>query len=150
MITGLTVSDQNERIKRGWEHFKGAPLVRAAVKPPVFKGHPRYARQFSYNLMTFALRVFHNKETDLYEEANQAIIENSRFYIENTDVRDDRDSFYWNIGEGCRAILRYGTLGQDEPGLVSKEAETVFIEMALGYCKDNSLLGNAEWQGSAE
>lgn len=145
----LSVSAQNERIKRGWEHFRGAPLVRKEVKPPIFKGHPSVSRQFSYNLMTFALRVFHNRETEFYEEANKAIIENSKFYIENTEVRDDRDSFYWNIGEGCRAILRYGTLGQDEPGLVTKEAEAVFVEMALGYCKDNCLLSNAEWQGDA-
>lgn len=143
----LSVSAQNERIKRGWEHFRGAPLVRKEVKPPIFHGHPRVARDFSYALAIFTIRVFHNREKDFYADANQAIIDNSRFYIENTDVRDDRDSFYWNISEFCRVMLRYDSLGQDEAGLVSKEAEETFLEMALGYCKDNSLLSNAEWQG---
>ena len=143
----LSVAAQDERIRRGWEHFRGTRLVRKEVKPPVFHGHPRVSRDFSYALAIFTIRVFHNREKEFYADANQAIIDNSRFYIENTDVRDDRDSFYWNISEFCRVMLRYDSLGQDEAGLVSKEAEDTFIEMALGYCRDNSLLINAEWQG---
>ena len=145
----MTVENQNARIVRGWEHFRGAPLVRREIEPPVFHGHPRYARPFSYELAAFALRVFHNRETEFYADASQAILDNARFYIENTDVRDDRDSFYWNISEICRAMLRYDRFGQDEPGLISAEAEAAFLEMALGYCRDNSLLENAEWQGDA-
>ena len=147
MMHELTSRAQDERINRGWEHFKGAPVKHIEIKPPVFKGHPRYARPFSYELAIFTIRVFHNRETELYADANQSIIDNSRFYTENTDVRDDRDSFYWNIGEFCRVMLRYDRYGQDEPGLVSEEAENAFIEMALGYCRDNSRLINAEWQG---
>lgn len=145
----MQIQEQDERIRRGWEARRGEPLIYAEIKPPVFAGHPRFARDFSYRIATFALRVFHNRETDFYEDANRAIIKNSRFYIENTDVRDDRDSFYWNIGELCRAMLRYDSLGTDEAGLISPEAEAAFLEMALGYCHDMSRLRDAESAGTA-
>lgn len=140
----MSYTEQSERIRQGWEARRGVPLVYADVKPPVFAGHPRFAREFSYRIATFVLRVFHNRETEFYEEANRAIVKNSRFYIENTDVRDDRDSFYWNISELCRAMLRYDSLGTDEAGLISPEAEAAFLEMALGYCRDMSRLADAE------
>ena len=139
----MTYPEQDARIRQGWEARRGAPCVHAEVEPPVFAGHPRFSREFSYQIAIFVLRVFHNRETEFYDDANRALIENSRFYIENTDVRDDRDSFYWNIGELCRAVLRYGTLGTEEPGLITKEAEDVFLEMALGYCHDMSRLTDA-------
>jgi hypothetical protein len=134
---------QNERFLRGWESRRGEPLADIPVDPPVFAGHPRVARSFSRAIAHFVIRVFHNRETEYYDQANDAIIRNSKFYIENTDVRDDRDSFYWNIGEICRAILHYGTLGDEEPGLVSPEAEKIFLEMAYGYCNDMSKLDDA-------
>lgn len=135
---------QEERFLRGWESRRGEPLVYVPIEPPVFEGHPRFSRAFSRKIAQFVIRVFHNRETEFYEEANRAIIKNSSFYIENTDVRDDRDSFYWNIGEICRAMLRYDSQGTDEAGLVSPEAEKVFLEMAWGYCNDMSKLRDAD------
>lgn len=145
----MTIAEQNERIRQGWECHRGKARVHKPIEPPVFAGHPRFARAFSYEIAIFVLRVFHNRETEFYADASQAIIDNARFYIENTDVRDDRDSFYWNIGELCRAMLRYGSHGTDEPGLITPEAEEAFLEMALGYCHDNSRLTDAEWEGMA-
>ncbi|MBO4298057.1 MAG: hypothetical protein J5998_04600, partial [Clostridia bacterium] len=83
-----------------------------------------------------------------YALANEKIIENCRFYIENTDVRDDRDSFYWNIGELCRVMLHFGKNGDQESGLVTPEAEAVFRKMAMGYCHDMSKLNDAEYSGN--
>ncbi len=143
------ITEQDARFKEGWEAFRGKPLVKVPVKPPVFQGHPRFARDFSYHIAVFVIRVFHNRETEFYKDANDAIIENCRFYIENTDVRDDRDSFYWNISEICRSIIRYGKFGTDEPGLISPEAENTFLEMTLGYCHDISRLSDAEAEGMA-
>ena len=94
----MTYPEQDARIRQGWEARRGAPCVHAEVEPPVCAGHPRFSSEFSYQIAIFVLRVFHNRETEFYDDANRALIENSRFYIENTDVRDDRDSFYWNIG----------------------------------------------------
>ena len=137
---------QEERIKQGWESRRGAPLVHLPVDPPVFEGHPRVARSFSREIAHFVIRVFHNRETEFYADANDAIIRNSQFYLENKDVRDDRDSFYWNISEICRSVLRYGTLGFEEPGLVTPEAEKIFLELILLYCSENSQLTNAVCQ----
>lgn len=140
----MSIAEQNARFARGWEYNRGKPVVRKPVEPPIFAGHPCVARGFSYHLCTFVLRVFHNRETEFYDAANAAMIENCQYYIDNTDVRDDRDSFYWNIAELCRSMLRYGSRGFEEPGLVSTEAERVFLEMALGYVKDNSFFENAK------
>jgi len=145
----MTVQNQNDRIRQGWEELRGQPLVYEAVLPPLFVNHSRFARGFSHAIATFAIRVFHNREENFYADANRAIRENSRYYIEHTDVRDDRDSFYWNISEICRVILRYGTKGDNAPGLVSAETEAIFLEMALGYCRDHSRLTNAEVENRA-
>ena len=118
------------------------------VAPPVFNGHPRFARPYSLAIIHFALRVFHNAESNFYARANAKIVENCRFYIENTDVRDDRDSFYWNVGELCRAVLHYGAKGDIAPGRLSSDAEAAFREMAFGYCHDMSRLADAACDGT--
>ena len=135
---------QDQRIQQGWDVFRGQPLVDAPVEPPYFEGRPRYSREFSRRIASFVIRVFHNKEQEFYADANDALIRNAQFYIDNPDVRDDRDSFYWNIGEQCRAMLRYDRYGCDEPGLISPEAEAKFLELSLGYCQTMSLLTNAD------
>lgn len=140
------MNNQDARISAGWEALRGTALVNAPVEEPIFEGHPRFAREFSYQIAIFVLRVFHNREHAFYQDANQALIRNCRFYIENTDVRDDRDSFYWNISELCRAMLRYDSLGSDEAGLISPEAEQAFLDMAFGYCHDMSHLSDADSQ----
>ena len=61
----LTVNAQNERIKRGWEHFRGTPVKRLEIRPPVFKGHPRYARPFSYELALQKLVMYCCGHTDV-------------------------------------------------------------------------------------
>ena len=140
-------ANQELRILQGWESRRGEPYEPAAIVPPIFEGHPEVARWYSCRIATFALRVFHNREKEFYGQANELIRENSRYYIEHTDVRDDRDSFYWNIGEICRCILRYGTLGSDEPGLVTAATEAVFLEMAYGYCRDMSKREDSRAEG---
>ena len=131
------------RFTAAWESRRGQPLREVPVAPPVFNGHPRFARPYSLAIIHFALRVFHNAESNFYAHANAKIVENCRFYIENTDVRDDRDSFYWNVGELCRAVLHYGSKGDIAPGRLSSDAEAAFCEMAFGYCHDMSRLANA-------
>ncbi len=136
------------RFAAAWESRRGEPFKEVPVAPPVFNGHPRFARAYSLAIIHFALRVFHNAETNEYPLANRKIIENCRFYVENKDVRDDRDSFYWNVGELCRAVLHYGAKGDVAPGRLSSEAESAFREMAFGYCHDVSKLADAECDGT--
>ena len=136
------------RFAAAWESRRRQPLREVPVAPPVFNGHPRFARPYSLAIIHFALRVFHNAESNFYAHANAKIVENCRFYIENTDVRDDRDSFYWNVGELCRAVLHYGTKGDIAPGRLSSDAEAAFREMAFGYCHDISKLADAACDGT--
>ena len=136
------------RFAAAWASRRGEQLKEVPVAPPVFNGHPRFARPYSMAIIHYALRVFHNGESNEYARANSKVVENCRFYIENTDVRDDRDSFYWNIGELCRAVLHYGANGDIAPGRLSPEAESAFREMAFGYCHDISKLADAECDGT--
>ncbi len=136
------------RFAAAWASRRGEPLKEVPVAPPVFNGHPRFARPYSLAIIHYALRVFHNAESNDYARANAKVTENCRFYIENTDVRDDRDSFYWNVGELCRAVLHYGAKGDVAHGRLSSEAEAAFREMAFGYCHDISKLADAECDGT--
>jgi len=139
--------DSDRRIAAAWESRRGEPYQEVPVSPPIFHGHPRFAQKYSRAIIHFALRVFHNSETNEYALANRKIAENCRFYIENKDVRNDRDSFYWNVGELCRIVLHYGSKGDAAPGLLSQEAEAAFLEMAFGYCHDMSRLSDAAADG---
>ena len=136
------------RFAAAWNSRRDEAYREVPVAPPVFDRHPRFARPYSLAIIHFALRVFHNAETNAYALANRKIVENCRFYIENTDVRDDRDSFYWNVGELCRAVLHYGAKGDVAPGRLAPEAEATFREMAFGYCHDISRLADAACDGT--
>lgn len=84
------------RFEAAWNARRGEPYGNVPVSPPIFHGHPRVARGYSREIILFAARVFHNSETNFYGLANAKLLENCRFYIANKDVRNDRDSFYWN------------------------------------------------------
>lgn len=146
-MAAVGAADADARFRAAWESRRGEPYREIPVSPPIFHGHPRVARSYSLAIIYFALRVFHNAETNEYALANRKIVENCRFYIENRAVRDDRDSFYWNVGELCRAVLHYGEKGDVAPGRMSPEAEAAFREMAFGYCQDMSKLADAECDG---
>ena len=148
VVLAIRLPAADARFAAAWESRRGESLKEVPVAPPVFNGHPRFARPYSLAIIHYALRVFHNGESNEYARANAKIVENCRFYIENTDVRDDRDSFYWNVGELCRAVLHYGAKGDIAPGRLSPEAEAVFRDMAFGYCHDISKLADAECDGT--
>lgn len=137
-------ADVEANFARAWKSVRGSPYREIPVQPPVFKNHPRFARGYSGSIIDFAFRIFHNQETNFYALANAKIAENCRFYIENTDVRDDRDSFYWHIGTLCRTVLHYGRRGDVRPGLLAPETERVFNDMAFGYCHDMSKYSDAD------
>jgi len=148
VVLAIRLPAADARFAAAWASRRGEPLKEVPVAPPVFNGHPRFARPYSLAIIHYALRVFHNGESNEYARANAKIAENCRFYIENTDVRDDRDSFYWNVGELCRAVLHYGAKGDTAPGRLSPEAEAVFLKMAFGYCHDISKLADAACDGT--
>ena len=47
------------RFAAAWAARRGEPLKEVPVAPPVFNGHPRFARPYSLAIIHYALRVFH-------------------------------------------------------------------------------------------
>lgn len=142
--SNMAIDGAEARIAAAWKSRMGEPYAERAVLPPAFKGHPPIARDYSASIINFALRVFHNGETNFFALANRKLAENCRYYIDNTEVRDDRDSFYWDIGQLCRIVYHYGSRGDVKPGLLEPETEAVFREMAFGYCNDLSRVADAD------
>ena len=145
----MTDYQQEERIRQGWEARRGEDLQELPVQLPIFEGHPRVARAYSRSILLFALRVMVNGEEEFYAKANEKLREHCEFYDANRDVRDDRDSFYWHIGELCRLIHYFGRKGSRSPGRVSPEAEEAFYRMALSYCHDMSRIADTAWENLA-
>ena len=52
------------RFAAAWASRRGAQLKEVPVAPPVFNGHPRFARPYSMAIIHYALRVFHNGESN--------------------------------------------------------------------------------------
>ena len=67
-------AEADARFDAAWASRRGEPLREVPVAPPVFNGHPRFARPYSLAIVHFALRVFHNAESNLYARANAKIV----------------------------------------------------------------------------
>ena len=76
--TGLRAAEPmaDARFAAAWESRRNEPYKEIPVAPPVFDGHPRFARPYSMAIIHFALRVFHNAETNEYALANRKVAEN--------------------------------------------------------------------------
>lgn len=137
-----------ERVKAGFLQDKGKELVKAPILDCCEPGRPLFARTYSYSVINFAMRVFYLEEEQFYEDANKALEENCRLYIDNKECRDDRDSFYWSIDIFTRIVEYYGRKGTKAPGRLSPEAEELFLEMAYCWCRNNSASDKAEYTES--
>lgn len=72
----------------------GQPLARAPKRKPLGPGRGNYVRHYSYSMMAFAARCLYLDE--MLEEANAALAENARHYLDNPKDINDRDSFHWH------------------------------------------------------
>ena len=131
--------DFQQRVKECFLTEKGTPLKKAKILDCCEPGRPLFARTYSYSIINFAMRVFYLGEKDYFQEANDALLENCRFYIDNKICRDDRDSFYWSIDIFCRIVEFFGSHGSVTPGLLYRSTEEKFLEMAYCWCKNNSV-----------
>ncbi|MGI5894849.1 MAG: hypothetical protein ACOX6P_09695 [Candidatus Merdivicinus sp.] len=135
-----------DRVQEGFKQDLGKPLKKAEILPCCEPGRPVFAREYSYSIINYALRVFWENEQDAFTEANAALADNCRFYLAHPEGMDDRDSFYWSIDLFCRIIEFFGKEGQVNPGLVESQTEALFYEMAFDWCSRNSVLERAEYQ----
>lgn len=143
MIINRTTDRWEEPVRLGFMQDSGQPLFKKQILDCCEPGRPIFARNYSYSVIQFAMRVFYLSEEAYYECANDALIENCRFYIEQKQCRDDRDSFYWSIDMLCRIVEFYGSNGSLVKNRLSGEAEELFLEMAYCWCKNNSEIRRA-------
>lgn len=109
----------------------GKPLNRARKQPPIKKGRGPYTRAYSYSIMAFAARCYVLGEK--LDEANAAIAENARFYLDNPKGIHDRDSFHWHAEIVLRLIEMYGSEGSVHAGRMDAGAEKLALEPIWQY-----------------
>ncbi len=107
------------------------PLVRAKKQPPIQKGRPSYTRAYSYSIMAFAARCYQLNEQ--LEEANAAMQENCRYYLDVPARIHDRDSFHWHGEIMLRLIEMFGSKGSIARGRMTPETETLIMEANWEY-----------------
>ncbi len=109
----------------------GKPLVRAKKQPPLKKGRQTYTRAYSYSIMAFAARCFVLDEK--IEEANSAVQENCRYYLEVPARIHDRDSFHWHGEIMLRLIEMFGAKGSVAPGRMTSETQKLIMDANWEY-----------------
>lgn len=127
---------------------KGSPLVKKPIVPHPNPARPPLARYYTRSIVNFALRVFYNREEEFYDSANDTLLENARYYRSDRVIRDDRDSFYWHIGEVVRILFRYGRHGDRQKGLLREDAENEMLRLIAEYVCDNCKLRFFEYKTS--
>ncbi|GAA5479415.1 hypothetical protein [Haloferula helveola] len=133
-------SEFRERADGIFQAEAGKPLKRAAKKPPLGKDRGNYTRAYSFSIVQFAARCFFLDE--MLDEANAALAENARHYLDNPKDIVDRDSFHWHADIVMRLIDMYGTHGSSHPGRLTSETEElclkpiwIYVEKSAKYNK---------------
>lgn len=114
------------RVESWFRAESGKPLERAAKQPPLAPGRGNYTRAYSYSIVDFSARCFHLGE--MLDEANAALVENARHYLDNPKDIIDRDSFHWHADIVMRLIDMYGPDGTVHPGRLTAETEAVCLK----------------------
>jgi len=130
-----------ERRDAGLAALRGRPLEISPVREPLSQGRPRYARHFSYSIVDFALAALWNDEQ--VETANEALEKWAGLYIDDRDLRNDRDSFYWPADVLCRIVEFFGPAGSIAPGRLYPETYDKLLEAMWLYSKEHSFIGAA-------
>lgn len=140
------VAGYDKRVEAMFRAESGKPLVRKKILPPMGANRGNFARHYSWSLTSYAARCFYLNE-DL-EEANAALQENARHYLDNPKDINDRDSFHWHGEQVMRLIEMYGPKGTAHAGRLSAETETLCLKPLWEYVKANSSLKEAEHEKS--
>ena len=128
-------SDFKKRVRAYFVADAGKPLARAAKRPPLEPGRGNYTRHYSFSIVGFAARCFHNNEQ--LAEANAALAENARHYLDNPKDIVDRDSFHWHADIVMRLISMYGPSGSAHAGRLTAETAALCLEPIWLYVKQS-------------
>jgi hypothetical protein len=136
----------DERVNQVFGAESGKPLKRAEKQEPLEPGRGNYVRAYSYSIVDFAARCLYLGE--LVDEANAAIAENARHYLDNPKDINDRDSFHWHADIVMRLLEMYGPRGTTKPGLITPETEALALKPIWEYARKSSKLERAEYKKS--
>ncbi|MEQ8849178.1 hypothetical protein [Botrimarina sp.] len=125
----------------------GQPLIRGEIRPPFGPGRGKYAREYSYSIVGFAARCLSLGEN--LEEANAALAENAKHYLDNASGINDRDSFHWHADTVMRLVDMYGTDGSAAAGRITSEAEEYLLRPIWLYVSESASLEKADYKESA-
>ena len=140
------VAGFDKRVQAMFLAESGKPLVRAKKHKPLGPGRGNYVRAYSYSMVGFAARCLYLNE--MLDEANAALAENARHYLDNPKDINDRDSFHWHADIVMRLVETYGSQGTKHPGRITKETEALVLKPIWEYVKQVSWLGKAEHEKS--
>ncbi len=124
------------RVEACFEAQSGEALKRAAKQPPLRPGRGNYTRAYSYSIVGFAARCFHLDE--MLDEANAALVENARHYLDHPKDIIDRDSFHWHADIVMRLIDMYGPNGSAHPGRLTEETVEICLKPIWIYVEESS------------
>ena len=136
----------DERVDAYFRAEAGQPLVRGEIRPPFGPGRGKYAREYSYSIVGFAARCLYLGEN--LGEANAALAENAKHYLDNASGINDRDSFHWHADTVMRLIEMYGTDGSAAAGRITRETEEYLLRPIWLYVKKSASLEKADYQES--
>ena len=142
----VIVAGFDKRVEAMFLAESGKPLVRAKKNKPLGPGRGNYVRAYSYSMVGFAARCLYLNE--MLDEANAALAENARHYLDNPKDINDRDSFHWHADIVMRLVETYGSKGTKHPGRITKETEALVLKPIWEYVKQVSWLGKAEHEKS--
>ena len=125
-----------ERVDAMFLAEAGQPLKRAKKQPPLRPGTGNYVRAYSYSIVGFAARCFYLNEQ--IDEANAALVENARHYLDNPKDIIDRDSFHWHADIVMRLIDMYGPGGTVHPGRLTEETAAACLKPIWIYVKTSA------------
>lgn len=134
------------RLDRIFQADAGKPLKRDAKHPPLAPGRGNYVRAYSFSIVSFAARCFHLNE--MLDDANAALVENARHYLDNPKDISDRDSFHWHADIVMRLIEMYGSKGTAHPGRLTAETEALCLKPIWAYVRTSSSLEKADCKKS--
>ncbi len=143
---GDVVDETRKRVDVIFRADSGKPLVRDEKKPPLAPGRGNYVRAYSYSMVAFAARCLYLNEK--LDEANAALVENAKHYIDNPKDVIDRDSFHWHADIVLRLIEMYGTKGSTHPGRLAAGTEEACLKATWIYVKASSSLEKADREKS--
>jgi hypothetical protein len=135
-----------KRVNALFQDESGLPLVRLEIGKPIQPGRGNFSRHYSWSLLAFASRCLFLNE--MVDEANAAICENARHYLNNPRDIYDRDSFHWHADMVMRLIEMYGSKGSKYAGLITPETEALALQPIWLYVKQSSSLKKAEHEQS--